>query len=263
MIGLRQESKMRRRLGLAVCALLSCAAAQAQDNTLNVCHVSTSYDVSVQRNSVLFDRAQPQPQPRQVRMHDGSLQVDGTPVTLGSEDSDRVALFEQGVRALEPKVKAIADHGVDLAAQAVREQARQSTPQLAASGELDAHLDARVNELKARIARSHSTHDWQGDAFNRYVNGVIQDIAPLLAADLAQQGLTMAISGDLDGASRLRDTAANLPDTLQARITTSLQALRPQIQSLCPALQHLDTLEKGIGARMPHGGRLDLIQIGQ
>lgn len=261
MNGLRKPPGMRQILGLAIAALLSCAVAQAQDSDLNVCHVSTSYDVTVQENDVLFDRAQPQP--RKILMHDGTLRVDGAPVALGSEDSDRVALFEQGVRALEPKVKAIADRGVDLAAQAIREQARQSTPQLAASGELDAHLDARVSELKARIARSHSTHDWEGDAFNQYVDGAIQDIAPLLVTDLAQQGMTMAIRGDLDGASALRDTAASLPDLLQTRIIRSLQALRPDIQSLCPALQRLDKLESGVGARLPGGQRLDLLQLGQ
>lgn len=239
-------------------ALLSCGAVAA-DDTWNVCHVNTSYDITVQPGAVVFDRAQPTP--RKISMQDGVLQADGTPVVLGSEDSDRVALFEQGVRALEPKVKAIAKHGVELAAQAIRAQARESTPGLAASGELDARLNVHVRELEARIDRSHSSHDWQGDALDHYANAVVADIAPLLAADLAQQGISMAINGDLDGASDLRDTAANLPDTLQARIVQSLQPLRGQIRQLCPAFQHLQTLEAGIGTLLPGGTRLDLIEI--
>lgn len=241
---------------------LLCAAAQAraQDNDLlDACHASSSYDITIGADGLHFDRAQPAP--LRIDMHDGALRVDGATVALGAEDGDRVALFEQGVRALEPRVKTVAAHGVDLAAQAVREQAAQSAPNLAASGELDARLNARVRELKTRIADSHSTHDWQGDAFDRYANAIAADIVPLVAGDLAQQALTVAINGDLDGASALRDRAANLAGDLQQRVRQRLQALRPQVQALCPDIRRLDALESGIGARLPGGGRLDLVDI--
>lgn len=241
---------------------LLCAVPQAcarGDDLLDACHASSSYDVAIGADGLHFDRAQPVP--RRIDMHDGALRVDGVAVTLGAEDADRVALFEQGVRALEPRVKAVAARGVDLAAQAVREQAAQSTPQLAASGELDARLDARVRELKARIAASHSTHDWQGDAFDRYAEDMAADIVPLLAGDLARQALAVAISGDLDGASALRDRAAHLADDLQQRVRQRLQGLRPQVQALCPDIRRLDTLESGVGARLPGGGRLDLVEV--
>jgi hypothetical protein len=249
-----------RRLLIAASGCLLCATAQAQDHDLlDACRASSSYDITIGAAGLQFDRAQPAP--RRIDMHDGALRVDGATVPLGAEDGDRVALFEQGVRALEPRVKAVAVRGVDLAAQAVREQAAQSAPQVAASGELDARLDARVRELKARIADSHSTHDWQGDAFDRYAQAIVADIVPLLVADLAQQALTVAISGDLDGASDLRDRAANLAGDLQQRVRQRLQALRPQVQALCPDIRRLDTLESGIGTRLPGGGRLDLIDI--
>jgi hypothetical protein len=235
-----------------------CANAHAK-NLLDACHASSSYDVTIKPDAILFDRAQPAP--RRVRMHEGTLRVDGTPVTLGAADHGRMVRFEQTVRALEPKVKTIADQAVDLAAQAVREQAAQSTPQLAASGQLDARLNADARDLKARIARSHSTHDWQGPAFQKYVNQTVADIMPLLANDLLQQAITVAVSGDLDAAAQLRNRAANLATTLQTRVQQRLQVLRPKVQALCPSLQRLDWLESGIDTPLPGGARLDLIDM--
>jgi hypothetical protein len=251
------EKRMRWILIVVAGGGLLCPAVQAQ-SLADTCHASTSYDITVDVDSVRFDRAQPAP--RQVAMHDGTLRVDGAAVTLGTEDGDRVAVFEQDVRALEPRVKAIAVQGVDLAAGAIREQARQTAPQAAASGELDARLDAQVRTIKARIAASHSTRDWQGAAFDRYVDQIAADIVPLLAGDLAQQALSLAISGDLAGAAALRDRAANLLGDTEARVRQRLQTLRPQLQALCPDIRRLDALESGIGAR-PGGARLDLIDI--
>jgi hypothetical protein len=250
------EHRMRCILTIAgACLLVPAVHAQSLAAT---CHASTSYDITLAAGSVQFDRAQPAP--RRVEMHDGQLRVDGAQVALGTEDSDRVALFEQDVRALEPRVKAVAVHGVDLAVDAIRQQARQAAPQAAASGELDARLDAQARAIKARIAASHSTRDWQGAAFDRYVDNVAADIVPLLAGDLAQQALSLAISGDLAGAAALRGRTASLLGDTQARVRQRLQALRPQLQALCPDIRRLDAIESGIGAR-PGGSRLDLIDI--
>lgn len=247
-------------MAAASAALLSWHAAAAQDS-LNVCQVSSSYDVTLTSAGLLFDRATPAPM--RVLVHDGQLQADGRPVTLDAADRQRMQTFEQTARALAPKVKAIALRGVDLAAEAVREQARESTPQLAGSGELDARLDAIAGDLKARIERSNSSHDWHGAAFQQYVNQHVTTIVPLLAGDLLQQAMQVAISGDLDGASELRDRAAHLADSLRARVYGKLAVLKPRIRELCPAVRKMDQLENGLDASLPDGSRLNLLSVGQ
>lgn len=249
--------------GLIMLAMLSAAllpwrAAMAQDD-LNVCHVGSSYDLTLTSGGLLFDRTGPAPQ--RVQVHDGQLVADGVAVTLNAADRGRMAAFGRLADELAPKVRAIASQGVDLAAEAVREQARASEPQLAASGELDARLDAVVSDFKARIENSDSTHDWHGPAFQQYVNRHVMTLVPLLAGNLVQRSIQVAISGDLAQASELRDQAAHMADSLRSRIRRKLDALKPRVRALCPSVRKMDRLENNLDARLPGGSRLNLLSV--
>lgn len=249
--------------GLLTTLLALTSSAQTRAGSLaDVCHASSTYDLTVQPTGLTFDRAVSPP--RTVWMHAGALRMDGTNARLNTEDRDRVRLFEHDVRALLPRVKAIAAHGVDLAARALRKQASILAPSAAvAGGVLDQRINAHVADIKARIAHSNSTHDFQGKAFDQYTSKLVADIVPLVAADMGQQAINDAMSGDLQGAAQLRDQALHVASTLEAELRQSLQPLRPQIRALCPAIQSLDTLESGITSPLPTGGRLNLIEIAQ
>lgn len=239
-------------------ALGATTGAQAQD-LASVCQASSSYDVTLQSQSLLFDR--PQPAPFRIVLRDGNLQTDGQAVILRPDEQDRLSLFERQLRALEPRAKAVARNGVDLLARAVRDE----TAQLSLSGETQAELDhrlaARAQELKQRITVSESTHDWQGDMADRYANQIASDIMPLLASDLGQQAVNAAVSGDLQAAASLRDRATDLATELRPRLEQRMQALRPQLQALCPDIQRLAELQQGI--RASNGQPLNLIHAGQ
>jgi len=223
------------------------------------CHASSSYDLTVKPDSLLFDRSQPSP--FHVQVADGALRTDGQPVRLHAEAQDRLVLFERELRALVPRVRAVADAGVDLAVRAVHEEAvgMQLAPTTLA--ELDRRLAAHASQLRQRIAQSNSTHDWQGDAAQQLADRIIGDLAPLVAADLGQQALAAAMNGDLAEAARLRDEAADLATQLQPRLQRRMQALRPQVQALCPSIQRLAELQQGV--RGADGQPLNLVQIGQ
>lgn len=246
-------------MATALAALMPWQATPAQED-LNVCRVDSSYDLTLTSDGLLFDRAGPAP--KRVRVHDGRLVADGVAVTLDAADRGRMAAFERTAAELEPKVRAIAVRGVDLAAEAVREQARASEPQLAASGELDARLDAVAADLKARIRRSDSTHDWHGPAFRQYLDRHVMTLVPLLAGDLLQRSIQVAVSGDLDKASELRDQAAHMAGDLRSRIRHKLAALEPRIRALCPSVRRMDRLENNLDARLPGGVRLNLLSAG-
>lgn len=247
-------SVSRWKVPLALGALLVLPGLHAQ-GLADTCHATSSYDLTVSAQQVLFDRAAPAP--ARVALSNGTLQVDGTPVRLSLENQDRLALFERDLRALLPRVRNVARNGVDLAARAMREEAAGMQLSDATQDELDQRLATRAAELKQRIASSNSTHDWQGDAINQYANQVAGELGSLIAADLGQQALAAAMSGDLQAAARLRDKAADLTVALRPRLEQRMQALRPQIQALCPAIQELAELQRGIAA---NGHPLDLVQ---
>lgn len=250
---------MRLRPLLASLILSAALPALHAQGLATACNASSSYDLTIRPDSLLFDR--PQPAPFHVQLADGSLHTDGKSVRLSAENQDRLALFERQLRALVPRVRAVADAGVDLAARALHDEAAGMRLAPATMAELDRRLATHAAELRQRIAQSNSTHDWQGDLAQQYANGIVADLAPLVAADLGQQALAAAMNGDLDEAARLRDEAADLTTQLQPRLQQRMQALRPQVQALCPAIRRLAELQQGVSGA--DGQPLDLLQVGQ
>src|SRR6185312_323558 len=246
------------RLSLFLLPLFAVLPLQAQDLAAT-CHATSSYDVTLRPGSVLFDR--PAPAPTRVELSHGTLRTDGAAVPLNAEEQDRLSLFERDLRALAPRVRTVAQHGVDIAVQGLREEAAGMGLGADTRVQLDQRLAADAASLKQRIAASDSTHDWQGGAMDQYVNQIESDLLPLIAGDLGQQALTAAMSGDLQTAASLRDRATNLATQLEPRMRQRMQALRPQIEALCPAIRQLAPLQPGL--RASKGRPFDLLQIGQ
>ncbi|MHB1057479.1 MAG: DUF2884 family protein [Rhodanobacter sp.] len=244
------------RLSALLLSLCSLWPLQAQDLAAT-CHASSSYDVTLKSDSLLFDRAAPAP--FHVELQHGALRTDGAVVPLNAESEDRLALFERELRALAPRVRTVARNGVDMAAQALRAEAGGMNLTADTRAEFDRRLEEHANELKRRISVSQSTRDWQGDAANQTMNRIAADLLPLLASDLGQQALNAALSGDLQAAAGLRDRATTLATELQPRLQSRMQALRPQIEALCPSIRRLASLQQGV--RGSNGQPLNLLQV--
>ncbi len=247
-----------RRLAAVLILPLASAALHAQD-LATTCHATSSYDLTVTPDRLLFDR--PQPLPRQVELRDGALRTDGTTVSVRPDDQDRLALFERDLRALVPRVKAVAANGVDMLVAAMHDETARLSLDPATRTQVDQRVAARAAELKQRLAASNSTHDWQGNLADQYANQLASDLMPLIANDLGQQAMNAAMTGDLQAAASLRDTAADLATQLRPRLERRMQALSPQVQALCPAVQRLAELQQGI--RGAGGQPLNLLEVTQ
>jgi hypothetical protein len=243
---------------LAAALLVTAAQVRAGDDFSAICRASSSYDLTLTPAVLAFDRLDVLP--RRIELRGGRVMLDGIALRLDTEDGDRIALFEQELRALVPRAKAVACNGVDLAIKAMHAETAGIGASADTLAALDEKLAARGADLKRRIADSTSTRDWQGDVLDRYAADVVADIAPLLAADLGQQAIVAAVSGDLDAAATLRDRAADLGSDLRPRLERRMQALRPQIEALCPSLRRLHELQRGVRGANSHP--LDLLEIG-
>lgn len=243
---------------IAVSAVWLLAAPLHAQQLATRCQASSSFDVTVQPDRLVFDR--PGPAPRQLVLHNGSLVADGAAVRLNAEDEDRLALFERELRALVPKVRAVARRGVDIAVQALRQEAAGMALSAGSRSELDQQLASDAADLRQRIDASQSTHDWQGGAAQQLGNRIAADLTPIVAGDLGQQALQAAMSGDLDTAARLRDQAADLATALRPRLERRMQALAPAVDALCPSIRRLAELQQGV--RDGAGRPLDLLSVG-
>lgn len=225
------------------------------------CRVRSDYDLTLSAGVVLFERAATPAQ--SVEMSRGNLKANGKPVALGVKDRDRIVAFEAALRGLIPRVKALAQRAVDMSMAAIREEAASTSPKSAADSQLNQRLDARATDLKLRIANSMTSKDWRGATLNRYTAEVLSDVLPLVGGDLARQALEVALRGDLAAAGALTNRASGLRVSLEARIRSRLEVLRPEVDKLCPAFRRLDALEAAVGTALPGGGRLNLLEVGQ
>jgi len=222
------------------------------------CHATSSYDVTLRPDGLLFDR--PAPAPTRVEIAHGRLRVDGANVPVDAEEQDRLSLFERDLRALAPRVRAVAGRGVDVAVQGLRAESAGMGLSAATQAEVDRRLAADAASIKQRLAVSNSTHDWQGNAMDAISSQIEGDLLPLVAGDLGQQAIDAALNGDLQGAADLRDRATNLATQLEPRMRQRMQVLQPQVAALCPAIRTLATLQQGM--RDGQGRPLDLLQAG-
>lgn len=247
---------------LHACALALLAAAPLHAKDLDeTCHARSGYDVTVTDAALQFERKNAPPQ--RLEMHRGDLVVNDKAVALSARDRNRIAAFETTLRELIPKIKTLAQRGVDLSVFAIREEAASASPVSAADPRVNARVDARAREIKTRIANSRTSKEWNARALNGYLTPVLADVAPLIAGDLAQKALELTLKGDLSGAVALTDRAAGLRASLETRIRTKLETLQPEIEKLCPSLRKLDALETSVTQRLPDGSRLNLVETGR
>ena len=248
---------MRACFAVLLVAMLPIAAPSSAQELASTCHASSSYDVTINPGDLVFDR--PSPAPLRVELRQGALRVDGATVSLGAENQDRLAVFERELRALAPRVRTVAQNGVDLAVQGMLAETAGLGLSTTARAEFAQRLARHASDLKQRIATIRSTHDLQGDIAGRYEDEIVADLAPLVAGDLGQQAVDAALRGDLQAAADLRDRGATLATQLQPRMQQRMQALRPQIAALCPAIDRLAELQQGV--RDAHGRPLHLLQM--
>jgi hypothetical protein len=252
-----EASLFMRTRRLVIFLLLGCVGSVHAQSLPNVCHVTSSYDLSVTQDKLIFDRQGPAP--RQVVMGNDAMLVDGQPVQLSSNEQDRINFFQFNVRQLVPRVKSVAQYGLSLASQAIYLDLQDIRLDADSRYQLKYRLNASIGDLQQRIQDSQSTRDWHGDAFNQYTNQIVENIAPIVTEGLGKQIAAATAKGDLSTAADLTERAANLATRFQGDVEQHLQPLQPKIEALCPAVRQLAELQQGL--HDSRGVPLGLLQL--
>lgn len=241
-------------LGLSACTAVAAADVGELADT---CGASSSYDLEVGAQGLGFQRAAPAP--LRIELTRGRLRVDGIDLAADAATRARLLEFEQGVRALLPRVKRIAGDGVDLALAALRAEAATLGLSPATREDIALRLARHGAELKRRIAESTGTRDWQPEALEHELDGLVAEIAPLAAADLGEQALAATLEGDLERAGALQAGAMDLVGNLEPRLEQRMAPLRARVEALCPELDRLHRLQRDLHG--PDGQPLRLLEI--
>lgn len=238
-------------------ALSTCGVARAAV-VIDACHAGSRYDVTFAPEAIVFER---EGTPRRVELRDTGLFVDGERSVLNAQDTDRVQLLSRELRGLVAPLRSLAQRALDLATGVVRAEARALVADAAIRTELDRRISARAAGLRARIANSRSTRDWQEDALERELDAASADLVPVLASGAGSKALGALLEGDIDAAADTQATALAFGERVQAKIERRIEDLQPQFEAICPDLRRMAELQQGLRDR---GGRpLDLVDVAE
>jgi hypothetical protein len=238
-------------LVLALAAVLPVPAADASPVGVDVhCDIDSPYDVTANERSLIMTRATGTP--RAIVMRQGRLFVDDEWVELGAADRDRIARFEQGMRASMPLAQALGAEAVDIAFAALGEVAAgfSSDPK-----STQATLDRARRDLDARLSRSVSAHRFDDEALGDAMGEAVKDIMPTLIGDIVGGALASAFGGDTRRLRRME----NLDAQIEASIEPRARALEARAQELCRRMEALDRIDDELEYRH-QGHALELIE---
>ncbi|GAB3752963.1 DUF2884 family protein [Lysobacter olei] len=239
---------MRRAFVVAALGLASVnAAARAAD-----CRIESDYELTLNSRSLILVRDAGVP--KAIVMRQGRLFIDTAWVTLGAEDVQRLAAFEQGTRDAMPEAQALGQAAADVAFNALGQVAAGFSSDPKATRD---KLAAARAQLDARLTGAVSAHHFDGGALGRDIAQAVGEAIPDLIGDIVGGAISAAFSGDKSRLERME----HLDTEIEAAVALRAAALERQAEALCQRLEALDALDNALEYRLPGGQPLNLLRM--
>lgn len=245
-------------IALAVClAFLAAPAAQAGTRLdFDECKVRSDYGLRIDDGSVLLKRKSGDP--REVRIQDGRLWLDGTEQALGQADRQRVRHIEREVAAMMPEVKAIAEEGLDMAIDAL---AHVATSLGGDDPELIAEIEQARVEFSRAIEKKMRGDGFDEDFLERDIEALVERLTPQIAGKVAALAISAALSGDEAAAKDFERRAEAMGKELETAMEARGKALEAKAEALCGRIEQIDEIENALDLRLADGSPLNLVRM--
>ncbi len=225
------------------------------------CSVDTDYDIDVQHNAILFSRADGSP--HTVRMHDGTLQVDGRTLAVDQADAVRLRRYEAQVRALLPEAAGIAREGVGIGFDALTTVAATFAEHPDERSEVIRKLTAQRQRVLAQIDQGIGSGRWRQHSLDQLMDEGMGDAVSTLVSTVAARAVKAALSGDQSQVAALEARADSLDKSIDRAVEVPARRLGERADALCPRLVALDQLQQQLSLRLSDGSALSLLTVAQ
>jgi len=239
----------------ALLATTLAVSAPATAGRLQACDVDSDFHLQVNDRAIVFHRDSGAP--KRVEMRGGALLVDGARQALSAADARRVADIEDKVRAMLPEVLDIATEAVDIAHGAVLQVAR------ALAGDDDARVAGMARELDAareRAVSSIGTPEFDTARLEDQIEGLVEDLVPMLVGDVTAIAISAALSGDEHKVRELERRIERMEAQIEAEVEQRAEALEARAEALCPRIAELDAIEDSLDYRLADNRPLNLFE---
>lgn len=254
----RLRRALRAGLALAACASAPALAADAHIGGHDVhCDVQSAYSLDLAGEGLRFHRTDGTP--REVRVHDGRLWIDGAAAEVDPADALRLRALEDGVAELVPQAMDVAREGVAIAFDALEAVATGLSD---APAPMLAQLEGSRARIDALIDGYASAPRMDDAAIQAQVDAIAEELVPMLVAEVTRAAVGAALSGDAARAEALGQRAERMGEEIERLVEPRAEALAVRAQALCDQVAELDALESGLAWRGADGAPLDLLQAG-
>lgn len=220
------------------------------------CQVHSDWGVDTYRRAFVFTRKEHQP--AELGIGGGRLFIDGREQTLSAADHARLSRLEAEMHALVPQLRQVVVEAVDIAFTALAEVARglASDPQ------------RTVADLQSAQRRVHAQMDARplgaldGDAISGVITPILTEYVPQIVGGAVSGALGAAFGGE-QKASEFEKKMKSMEQELHSKVELRARDLEPLADAMCERLQTMDRIDDELEFRLPDGGRLELLRVGQ
>jgi len=242
---------------LALALLFASAPAAAHTNVNgHQCDIGSDWAVRMHRRAFVFSRDEHQP--AEIGIGGGRLFVDGKEQKLSEADHARLRQFEREMTDALPVLHDIVVEAVDIAFAALTEVARglASDPRQAV-----AELQSSQAKVRAQLENRPLTA-FDGDAIGKTIEPVITEFVPTIVGGAVSSALGAAFGGEKK-ANEFEQRMARMEQEIDRNVEARAKRLEPKADELCGRLKSIDSIDDSLEYRLPDGGRLDLLTVGQ
>jgi hypothetical protein len=220
------------------------------------CDVHTDWSVRPQRLAFVFSREEHKP--AEVGIGGGRLFIDGREQKLTAADHARIARLEAEMHAAVPQLRQVVVEAVDIAFTALTEVARglASDPQRAV-----ADLDAARKRVRGQLEGRPLTA-LDGDAMGRTITPILTEFVPQIVGGAVSGALSAAFGGE-QKSQEFEKKMQRMEQELDSKVERRAKQLEPLAEALCQRMQAMDRIDDELEYRLPDGGRLELLRVGQ
>ncbi|GIX35731.1 MAG: hypothetical protein KatS3mg126_1510 [Lysobacteraceae bacterium] len=245
---------LARVLGLALAAATGGAAAATHINVVD-CAVRSDYSLRTADGALLLRRTDGLP--REIRLQDGRLWLDGREQSVPAEDRERLRHIEREADAMLAEARAMAEEGVTMALDAMLLVADE----LGADPALRAEIEAWRPAIGKAIDRLMQDPEAGEKELDQELDRLVSGLVPQIVGKLAAAATAAALSGEEQAARELGQRAEAMGKRIGAEMEARGKALEERASGLCERLERIDRLESGLGLRLPDGSPLDLVRV--
>lgn len=219
------------------------------------CSVESAYGLQVDARGIRLEADDDRVSPRRVRIHDGTLHIDGAARPLSAGDARRLREIEAETRALLPEIAGITREAVGIAFDTLGSVNAALTGNQRQAREFERLRERALARVDDTLGRGYWNPATFGDEFEAEIEAAAEAMA---AGFTPRRAIWMVLTG---GVGRMERRMEKMEVELERSIAAREATLERHASAVCGRLEGLDALQQAMEFRLDDGRALRVFEV--